>query len=249
MNVKIIRAADIDDEFIQNWARLFSIAFNKNRLQAEELFRKKYEHEKNVLFAVLEEKGFLIACYGGVILDGLGGQIFLSMDTMALKTVKHGTTTVAAPLYDFLRSIGVLAVVGFPNPKIIKIRTKFLDWQIAGQLNCYIGIPIRSKFLQKKRNPYLWELKRPKEGFYNRKYTFIANLYSSNKMYAAKWYKPFIALEAEKPGPLFLKLPNFFGFGKQFGFCVLSVQDAARNMENLLHKCATELDVECIDVP
>lgn len=248
MHIKIITKKDIDDEFIRQWVQLFSICFNKNQVYAAELYRKKYKHETNVVFSVLEERGALTACYSGIILDGVGGKVFLSMDTMTLKTIKHGTTKVALPLYEFLTQIGVLAVVGFPNSQIVKIREKFLGWQLVGQLHVYIGILIKPKN-RNIRNPDLWQLNRKNEGFYNDNYSTFANLYCKNKRYKTKWYKPYIALETVKPGPFFLKMPNFLGLNKRFGYRILNDLNTEWTTEGLLRKCAEELDVECIDVP
>ena len=232
----------------EQWLKLFQECYRKGRDAAEAIFRKYEMHGQDAWFCIAIQDDCIVACYSGVILPFGSSRIFLATDTMSNGQLRNATVKLAEVLYGHLKEAGVDAVCGFPNGNIIRIRERRLGWKITGQLNAYIGVPLLWRLGRRPQtgDPTLWDLARPKEGFFARRRIFI-RLLGRHGLYSGTTCSAVLTLSAQSPGPFFIRIPQAFAAPKMFGW-VLTNQGNTE-LAASLQAASGKLDLNTIDVP
>jgi hypothetical protein len=239
---RIVCGDEITPEFEKDWTELFARAY-KSTVNKGQLILRKYKLNDSK-FCVLYVDNKMVASYSGLELPFSGARIFVSTDTMSDGTIRGATVVMANHLYEELTRDDVLAVCGFPNDNIRKLREKRLGWVIDGKLFLWIGVPIFWRILRFTANKKLWKIRRPERGFFRKK-IFGLNLLGRDGLYSSS---PGICftLSAKRPGFFFVRIPSRFFPSRTFGYRFLT-NDSDFRAKFL--GAINNLDVDTIDVP
>lgn len=238
----------LTDSDIDKWLALFAICFKTSPEKAAVVFEKYKLHNDDAWFCLGYSGDNLVACYSGIERRVRGDRIFLSTDTMSSGVMKNATVKLGLYLYERLRESGVIAVCGFPNDKIIRIREKKLGWKMVGHLRIYVAPLVLWRW--RKQRPVdipQWEIERPASGFYGKPLPFTQVL-GRYFLYRLNLWRPLVLTAATfRPGPFFIELPHKLVEPKPFGFRILSPDGA--KVEAIIMEMVKHLDIQSIDVP
>jgi hypothetical protein len=240
--VKIFYGEEITSDFSDEWILLFARSYGASQEKAELIFRKYRLNKPR--FCVLYVNERMVAAYSGLELTFGNSKIFLSTDTMSDGTKKGASVLLANHLYEQLFLEDFLAVCGFPNDKIRKLRQKRLGWVISGNLFLWLGVPFFWKFLYSEARTSLWSVVRPKDGFFGKNIWGI-NLLGRDKLLTKK-FGLVMSLSSQRPGFFFLRIPNTLFSPRTFGYRFLNGSQVEKD---LFLEVLDTLDLETIDIP
>lgn len=242
--IHIVRRNSYSNELIAQWTGLFQRCFGGTEDNATRVFQKYLLNDSSICYSVKD--GTLVAAYCGLRLSHEDSSVFLSTDTMSDGTQKGSSVILGKRLYKSLAEEGILAVCGYPNKNIRRIREKGLGWTLSGHLYLYVGIPFLWRFFRKPANRHgVWKLVRPTGGWFTRKPPPLVNLLGSDGLYSSN---PglVITLSAYRPGTFFIKVPSFLFEPRTFGYKCLTEQTEKNNA--FLEKIKF-LNIDTIDIP
>lgn len=240
--LEIIIGEEMTPAFEDEWVELFTHAFH-SRAEKGRLLLRKYKLNKS-LFCVLYANDKMVGSYSGLELPFAGTSIFLSTDTMSDGTRPGASVLMAKHLYEKLTKDGVLAVCGYPNDKIRKLRHKRLDWIIDGKLFLWVGLPIIWPFGRLEPPQNIWKVNRPESGFFGPivlgiKLVGRDGLFQRRIGFA-------VAMASQRPGPFFFRVPNMIFRPRTFGYRFLNL--SIEHREAFL-SALKSLDLDTIDLP
>ncbi|RDS88069.1 glycosyltransferase family 2 protein [Pseudomonas fluorescens] len=242
--IHIVKRDDLNHTFTTLWSRLFQRCFGGTEKNAVYVFQKYLLNDSRICYSIKD--GIMVAAYCGLKLRHEDAYVFLSTDTMSDGTQKGSSIILGKRLYKFLIEDNIEIVCGYPNKNIRKIREKGLGWTLNGHLYLYIGIPFLWRlFRNSNKNVLLWKATRPEGGWFTREKPLFVNLLGPEGLYSAN-VGAVITLSAYRPGPFFIKVPDFLFEPRNFGYKLLT-ENAAKN--NVFLKKIAHLNLDTIDIP
>jgi hypothetical protein len=242
--------ASLTESDIQQWMSLFATCFECDETKAATVFDKYRLHKDDAWFCLGYSGTNLVACYSGIERQVGEHKVFLSTDTMSSGEIKNATAKLGTLLYGHLKECGVMAVCGFPNDKIVRIRERNLGWTMIGQLRLYAAPSLlwRWRWRASRLGQVLqWGLSRPPNGFFGKPLPLTQVLGRQDLYRRAPWLPLVLTAATRRPGPFFVELPHRLVPPKIFGFRALSADVV--QVDKLMAEMAQHLDIQSIDVP
>ena len=234
---------EFENVFLNSWCSCYKQCYNTKF--GRDIWENKYR-DSRALFAMLiirqNKLERVIASYSGIILNYQEELIFLSTDTMSDGTVRGATVKMANYLYQYLKSINVRAVLGFPNKNIFHIREKYLDWRQLCSFQLYLKF---SSSLEKSLLFEPWHICRP-DGLYFKPPIRPFNLLGLEKKFV---FPSYLYASSKKINGLDINLTKVLG--KDFKLCGKELLPSGDLWDSLRYDCENLpiLSWNSIDVP
>lgn len=240
--LEIVQGHELSPDFEAEWAALFARCYRTNEEKGRILLRK-YKLNKS-LFCVLYVDGVMAASYSGLIASFADTEVFLSTDTMSSGMRRGASIVMGEHLYKHLTQRGILAVCGYPNEKIRKLRQERLKWTLKGTLFLWVGIPLLWRIGRHRPSKNLWKIERPAGGYFGHNIPGLTLVRRDIPVNVSLGFS--LALSSCRPGPFFIRVPTFLFAPRTFGYRFLS---GTNDQQSAFIKCIAELDLETIDLP
>ena len=238
----ILRGEEITPTFESDWVALFARAYQSTEDKGKLLIRK-YKLNRSRL-CLLYADGRMVGSYSGLELPFAGTRVFLSTDTMSDGTRRGASVIMGNHLYEELEREGFVAVCGYPNDKIRKLREKRLLWIIDGELALWVGLPALWRFGRRDPENDLWRLQRPEGGFFGRPILGMNLLGRKGLLRRGPGFA--VTLASRSPGPFFVRVPSRLFSPRTFGYRFLA---ATPEQCEVFLDAVQRLDLETIDIP
>ena len=212
--LKIIQPIEFDSDLELAWRALFGKIFGLRLDDCERIFEKYLLNDSYACLMFVQSE--LVASYSGLVLPFCGKSIFLSTDTMSDGTFKGASVVCGKHLYEFLGEKGVVAVCGFPNKNIIRLRERKLGWTMKGCIDLHFGVPFFWRFFRSSASHSIgWRVNKPCRGHFRNLSAFVGWMSDDR---ASSRFGLVMTMSSAKPGIFFFKVPSTFYSSKKFGY-------------------------------
>jgi hypothetical protein len=241
-HLEIVRGEEMSAAFEDDWVNLFARAYQSNVEKGRLLLRKYKINKSRLCVLYVDER--MVGSYSGLELTFANKFIFLSTDTMSDGTRRGASVEMGKYLYEQLTKDGFLAVCGYPNDNIRKLRQKRLEWIIDGKVFLWVGVPFFWGIGRNKPVHDLWRVNRPKNGFFGpalRGINLVGRdgLFQSGLGFAC-------TIASQRPSPFFFRVPAMIFEPRTFGYRFLI---KSNEHQEIFLSVLTKLDLETIDIP